>query len=107
MSNSDLSEATKATRQRVERHLATAAPAPPEDCADRAFAEAMIAHYEGSIKAARLMQNAGSDITLRWLADAIIASHQRDLEMLRGWLRSCRNQDASKGSPEDGRFRSA
>lgn len=94
MVNSNLAEAAKATRQRVEHHLVTAAPAQPEDCADRAFAEAMIAHYEGAIKAARLMQGAGSDVTLRWLADAIIVSHQRDLEMLRDWLRSCSNQDA-------------
>lgn len=101
MSNSNLAEAAKATRQPVEHYLATAAPAQPDDCGDRAFAEAMIAHYEGSIKAARLMQNAGSDVTLRWLADAIIASHQRDLEMLRDWVRSCRNQDAATTHSQD------
>lgn len=94
MVNSNLAEAPKATWQRVEHHLVTAAPAQPEDCADRAFAEAMIAHYESSIKTARLIQESGSDVMLRWLADAIIASHERDLDMLREWLRCCRDGHA-------------
>jgi len=49
----------------------------------------MIAYYENSIAAARIMQERGSDVQLGWLADAIIVSHQRDLDMLRDWLRKC------------------
>jgi len=63
----------------------------PADCADRTFAEAMIAHYESSIEAARIIEEKGSDVQLCWLADAIIASHQRDLDMLRDWLIRCRS----------------
>ncbi len=94
MSKSQDPGIAEGTRPRVEQHLATAAPARPENCADRAFAEAMIGHYEASIKAARLIQEAGADVSLRWLADAIIGSHQRDLDMLRDWLRACLAKEA-------------
>jgi uncharacterized protein (DUF305 family) len=49
----------------------------------------MIAHYESSIKTAGIMLADGSDPLLRSLADGIIASHQRDLDVLRKWLANC------------------
>lgn len=89
MSDADTNDPTRTIRRSVARHLATADPQPPTDCADRAFAEAMIAHYEDSIATARLLRETRPDALFAWLAESIIASHERDLEMLRRWLESC------------------
>ncbi|OHT18849.1 DUF305 domain-containing protein [Edaphosphingomonas haloaromaticamans] len=85
----DPTDPTRTIRRSLTRHLVTANPQPPADCADRAFAEAMIAHYEDSIATARLLRETRADALFAWLAEAIIASHERDLDMLRRWLESC------------------
>ncbi|BCI72003.1 hypothetical protein SPKIRA_28330 [Sphingomonas paucimobilis] len=89
MPDADMSDPTRTMRRSVARHLATADPQPPADCADRAFAEAMIAYYEDSIATARLLRETRPDGLFAWLAESIITSHERDLDMLRRWLESC------------------
>lgn len=89
MTKSSSPNSGKESRPRIARHIATAGPAEPANCSDRAFAEAMIAHYKSSIKAAQLMQESGSDVHLHCLAGSIIASHRSDSDMLRDWLRRC------------------
>lgn len=79
----------KAVLSVVSDLMPTAFPAEPADCADRAFAEAMIGHYESSIATAELMLRRGADACLQWLAEGIIASHQRDLELLQSWVERC------------------
>lgn len=69
-----------------------AKPRMPDDYADRAFAEAMIASFENAMVAAKLMRDTGSDVLLLWLADAIIASHERDLDVPNDWPQSSRSR---------------
>lgn len=54
--------------------------------ADRAFAEAMIAHHQGAIDMAKVVLAFGSDARIRTLAEQVIKAQEGEIAVLRQWL---------------------
>jgi uncharacterized protein (DUF305 family) len=71
-----------AINRRMHREMAVDAA----DGADRAFAEAMIAHHQGAIDMAKVTLAFGSDPKIRALAEQVIKAQQDEVTVLRQWL---------------------
>ena len=54
--------------------------------ADRAFAEAMIAHHQGAIDMAKVILGFGSDPKMRSLAEQVINAQATEIAVMRQWL---------------------
>jgi uncharacterized protein (DUF305 family) len=55
---------------------------------DREFIEAMIPHHEMAIMMAQMLQSATERNEMKTLADNIITSQSREIDMMRSWLTS-------------------
>jgi len=58
---------------------------------DREFLEQMIPHHEMAIMMAEMLQAATGRTEMKTLADNIITSQAREIDMMRGWLRTWYN----------------
>ena len=67
---------------RMHRDMAIALSGDP----DRDFAEMMIAHHQGAIDMARVVMEHGRDPGIRVLAEKVVATQEREVAFLRGWL---------------------
>ena len=55
---------------------------------DRAFIEAMTAHHETAIAAAKIIAASTDRPELQQIADEIIEAQQREIDQMQGWLKS-------------------
>jgi uncharacterized protein (DUF305 family) len=55
---------------------------------DREFIQQMIPHHEMAIMMAQMLQASSERPEMKELADNIITSQSREIEMMRGWLKS-------------------
>ena len=74
--------AYEAANARMHRDMAIALSGDP----DRDFAEMMIAHHQGAIDMARVVMEHGRDAEIRALAEEVVATQEREVAFLRGWL---------------------
>ena len=59
---------------------------------DREFMEQMIPHHEMAIMMAQMLESATNREEMKQLADNIITSQSREINMMRSWLKSWYNQ---------------
>ncbi len=59
----------------------------PQADFDREFIEQMIPHHEMAIMMARMLQSSTDRGEMKQLAENIITSQSREIEMMRGWLK--------------------
>ena len=71
-----------AINRRMHRDMAVDA----SGSADRAFAEAMIAHHQGAIDMAKVILAFGSDARIRTLAEQVTKAQEAEIAVLRQWL---------------------
>lgn len=63
---------------------------------DRAFVEMMIVHHEGAVEMARLIPAQAEHAELKQLGEDIITAQTREIEMMRGWLKSWAELEARR-----------
>lgn len=59
---------------------------------DREFARQMIVHHESAVMMAQMLESGTERPEMKKLAADIISSQSREIEMMRGWLRTWGNQ---------------
>ena len=53
---------------------------------DADFAAMMIPHHQGAVDMAKILKEKGTDPELQKLADAIIASQEKEITFMKDWL---------------------
>jgi uncharacterized protein (DUF305 family) len=76
-------EAYLAASERMHRDMAIEFTGDP----DVDFARGMIPHHQGAIEMARAVLEYGQDPEIRALAEAIIAAQEKEIAVLRSWLK--------------------
>jgi uncharacterized protein (DUF305 family) len=76
-------EAYVAASERMHRDMAIEFTGDP----DVDFARGMIPHHQGAIEMARAVLEYGQDPEIRALAEAIIAAQEKEIAVLRSWLK--------------------
>lgn len=68
---------------------------------DRAFIDAMIAHHQGAIRMARLVEERGDDPEVRELAEAVIGAQSAEIDEMNRWrMRWYGGESPAGGVPE-------
>lgn len=75
--------AFQAANERMHQAMA----APPTGDVNVDFARGMIPHHQGAVEMARVMLQHGRDPELRKVAEAIIASQEKEIAFLQQWLK--------------------
>lgn len=58
------------------------------DAFDRAFIEEMIVHHEGAVEMAKAALTSAKHAEIKQMANDIIAAQSREIDTMRGWLKS-------------------
>ncbi len=59
----------------------------PSGDADVDFVRGMIPHHQGAVDMAKILKEKGKDAELQSLADSIITSQEKEIAMMKNWLK--------------------
>lgn len=85
--DAQLSEASKAYLEAMDRMHGPMMEGSRDPDADVAFVKGMIPHHQGAIDMARIVLRHGKDEAIRKLANDVIREQEREIALMREWLK--------------------